>query len=255
MRKLEEITAAEEQRIEKAEKDLEEDAVWCLRLSKFIWKCLLLFCSTCSINFSQRIIRMPMKPLACKSIWLTLTFSWYTFSLSFRADEEARKKLEKVAEIKRLHGQITALKSELVRREDELNELKQYKQFLDQITPTVICLASSLIPPHISLLIIRNGEKNVEKNSKKNVSLDKKVILIHPYPMNSLVNPIAVHRVVFKIPKLLNVVVLLRRKARRTLHRAIVVDHLVLLMMLISVANMAANLIWINPVRNWISMI
>ncbi|CAF4857473.1 unnamed protein product, partial [Rotaria magnacalcarata] len=31
---------------------------------------------------------------------------------------------------------ITALKSELVRREDELNELKQYKQFLDQITPT-----------------------------------------------------------------------------------------------------------------------
>ncbi len=28
MRKLEEITAAEEQRIEKAEKDLEEDAVW-----------------------------------------------------------------------------------------------------------------------------------------------------------------------------------------------------------------------------------
>ena len=34
-----------------------------------------------------------------------------------------------------MHGQITALKSELVRREDELNELKQYKQFLDQITP------------------------------------------------------------------------------------------------------------------------
>lgn len=54
-----------------------------------------------------------------------------------RADEEARKKLEKVGEIKRLHGQITALKSELVRREDELNELKQYKQFLDQITPIV----------------------------------------------------------------------------------------------------------------------
>jgi hypothetical protein len=42
-----------------------------------------------------------------------------------------------VAEIKRLHGQITSLKSELVRREDELNELKQYKQFLDQITPIV----------------------------------------------------------------------------------------------------------------------
>ncbi len=57
-----------------------------------------------------------------------------------RADEEARKKLEKVAEIKRLHGQITTLKSELVRREDELNELKQYKQFLDQITPIVFLI-------------------------------------------------------------------------------------------------------------------
>jgi RNA polymerase-interacting CarD/CdnL/TRCF family regulator len=32
------------------------------------------------------------------------------------------------------------LKSELVRRVDELSELKQYKQFLDQITPIVIIL-------------------------------------------------------------------------------------------------------------------
>lgn len=42
------------------------------------------------------------------------------------------------------------MKSELVRREDELNELKQYKQFLDQITPTVCFLSSSFI--HNSLV-------------------------------------------------------------------------------------------------------
>ncbi|CAF1195639.1 unnamed protein product [Rotaria sordida] len=98
MRKLEEITAAEEQRIEKAEKDLEEDAHM---FDQF------LAANNKNANEAARL-----------------------------ADEEARKKLEKVAEIKRLHGQITALKSELVRREDELNELKQYKQFLDQITPS-----------------------------------------------------------------------------------------------------------------------
>jgi len=97
MRKLEEITAAEEQRIEKAEKDLEEDAHM---FDQF------LAANNKNANEAARL-----------------------------ADEEARKKLEKVGEIKRLHGQITALKSELVRREDELNELKQYKQFLDQITP------------------------------------------------------------------------------------------------------------------------
>ena len=70
---------------------------------------------------------------------MILFFSFIDFDVCIvnRADEEARKKLEKVGEIKRLHGQITALKSELVRREDELNELKQYKQFLDQITPIV----------------------------------------------------------------------------------------------------------------------
>ncbi|CAF2626205.1 unnamed protein product [Rotaria sp. Silwood2] len=98
MRKLEEITAAEEQRIEKAEKDLEEDAHM---FDQFLGA------NNKNANEAARL-----------------------------ADEEARKKLDKVAEIKRLHGQITALKSELVRREDELNELKQYKQFLDQITPT-----------------------------------------------------------------------------------------------------------------------
>lgn len=97
MRKLEEITGAEEQRIEKAEKDLEEDAHM---FDQF------LAANNKNANEAARL-----------------------------ADEEARKKLDKVAEIKRLHGQITALKSELVRREDELNELKQYKQFLDQVTP------------------------------------------------------------------------------------------------------------------------
>jgi len=49
MRKLEEITAAEEQRIEKAEKDLEEDAVGIDFHSLKLMK--MLFFSICSINF------------------------------------------------------------------------------------------------------------------------------------------------------------------------------------------------------------
>ncbi|CAF0773195.1 unnamed protein product [Didymodactylos carnosus] len=98
MRKLEEITAAEEARIEKAEKDLEEDAIM---FDQF------LAANNKNANEAARL-----------------------------ADEEARKKLEKVSEIKSLHGQITALKSELARREDELNEFKAYKRFLDQITPS-----------------------------------------------------------------------------------------------------------------------
>lgn len=70
MRKLEEITAAEEQRIEKAEKDLEEDAVGFLEgeesreMSGFIF-------SICLINFLLRIIRMLMKLLDCKLICLS----------------------------------------------------------------------------------------------------------------------------------------------------------------------------------------
>lgn len=72
------------------------------------------------------------------------------FASVCRADEEAKKKLDKVAEIKRLHGQINALKSELVRREDELKELKEYKHFLDQITPSVrlACLQQITIESH-----------------------------------------------------------------------------------------------------------
>lgn len=88
---------------------------------------------------------MQMKQLVCKKVEI-VSFSFIPKYFVFnRADEEARKKLEKVAEIKRLHGQITALKSELVRREDELNELKQYKQFLDQITPTVLVIDNTYL--------------------------------------------------------------------------------------------------------------
>ena len=78
-----------------------------------------------------------------------------------RADDEARKKLEKVAEIKRLHGQITLLKSELVRREDELTELKQYKQFLDQITPIVRVPNSS--SPSVDLHLVQEWKEERRK--------------------------------------------------------------------------------------------
>ncbi|CAF1302464.1 unnamed protein product [Adineta ricciae] len=98
MRKLEEITAAEEQRIEKAEKDLEEDA-----------------------QMFDQFLKANNKNAN---------------EAAHLADEEAKKKLDKVAEIRRLRDQITALESELARRKEELKDLKEYKQFLDQITPS-----------------------------------------------------------------------------------------------------------------------
>ena len=78
-----------------------------------------------------------------------------------RADDEARKKLEKVAEIKRLHGQITLLKSELVRREDELTELKQYKLFLDQITPSV--RIEPIVFPSVDIHLVQEWKEERRK--------------------------------------------------------------------------------------------
>ena len=66
MRKLEEITAAEEHRIEKAEKDLEEDAVRLRRPSANDRQLPPVFFSICSINSWQRTIRTPTKRLVCK---------------------------------------------------------------------------------------------------------------------------------------------------------------------------------------------
>ncbi|XP_041379328.1 LOW QUALITY PROTEIN: cilia- and flagella-associated protein 100-like [Gigantopelta aegis] len=51
------------------------------------------------------------------------------------AEAATKAKLEKVAEIKRLNTQIMAIKSEISRNEDQLNELKTYRQFMNELAP------------------------------------------------------------------------------------------------------------------------
>ncbi|XP_019855759.1 PREDICTED: cilia- and flagella-associated protein 100-like [Amphimedon queenslandica] len=51
------------------------------------------------------------------------------------AEAATKAKLEKVAEIKRLNSQVMAIKSEISRNDDHLNELKTYRQFLNELAP------------------------------------------------------------------------------------------------------------------------
>jgi type III secretory pathway component EscV len=53
------------------------------------------------------------------------------------AEQETKLKLEKVSEIKRLNVQITALKSEISKNEEQLQEYRYYKKFLEGLAPLV----------------------------------------------------------------------------------------------------------------------
>ncbi|RNA40802.1 Coiled-coil domain-containing 37 [Brachionus plicatilis] len=100
MRKLEEIAAAEEKRIEMAEKYLEEDAAL---FDEFLKE---------NGNNSTQAVKI--------------------------AEEETRKKTEKSNEIKKINTQIMVLKSEITKMEDTLKEYKLYKKFLDKVTPQAL---------------------------------------------------------------------------------------------------------------------
>ncbi|GMH41880.1 hypothetical protein BSKO_09790 [Bryopsis sp. KO-2023] len=52
-----------------------------------------------------------------------------------KAEVEAKAKQDKVMEIKRLNASIAALRSELNKYEEQLEDFKKYKDFLDSITP------------------------------------------------------------------------------------------------------------------------
>ena len=52
-----------------------------------------------------------------------------------RAEVEAKSKQDKVHEIKRLNVQISQIKSELNKYEEQLEDCKKYKAFLDNLTP------------------------------------------------------------------------------------------------------------------------
>ena len=46
-----------------------------------------------------------------------------------------RKKLDKVAEVKRLSNIIRGIQTEISKQEEKLSELKRYRMFIDQLTP------------------------------------------------------------------------------------------------------------------------
>ncbi|XP_078595782.1 cilia- and flagella-associated protein 100-like isoform X1 [Branchiostoma floridae x Branchiostoma japonicum] len=97
MRKLEEIAAAEERKLELAEQYLEEDAAM----------------------FDEFLKENDKNSVEAIKI----------------AESETKAKLEKVSEIKRINGQMMAIKSEISKMEDTLKEYQLYKKFLDSVTP------------------------------------------------------------------------------------------------------------------------
>eukprot|EP00736_Rhodelphis_marinus_P011866 Rmarinus@m.10502 len=52
------------------------------------------------------------------------------------AEAETKAKNEKLQEIKKLNSQIAAIKSEMSKYEEQLEECREYKNFLDSLTPT-----------------------------------------------------------------------------------------------------------------------
>ncbi|KAK7102985.1 cilia- and flagella-associated protein 100-like [Littorina saxatilis] len=97
MRKLEEIAQAEERKLELAEQFLEEDAAM----------------------FDEFLKENDKNSVEAIKI----------------AEAEAKLKLEKVYEIKKINAQMMAIKSEISKYEDTLKEYQLYRRFLDTLTP------------------------------------------------------------------------------------------------------------------------
>ncbi|XP_065828818.1 cilia- and flagella-associated protein 100-like [Oscarella lobularis] len=97
MRKLEQIAQEEEKKLEQAEKYLEEDA--------------LMFDEFLKENDKNSVEAIKA------------------------AEAETKLKLEKVNEIKGINAKIMSLKSELSKNEEQLQEFKVYKKFLERLAP------------------------------------------------------------------------------------------------------------------------
>ena len=52
------------------------------------------------------------------------------------AELEAKKKNEKIQEIKRLNQEINILRSEIIKQEEKLSDCKRYRDFLESVTPS-----------------------------------------------------------------------------------------------------------------------
>nr|XP_002131495.1 cilia- and flagella-associated protein 100 [Ciona intestinalis] len=97
MRKLEELAAAEERKLERAEHFLEEDAA--------------MFDEFLKENDKNSVEAIK------------------------RAESESKSKLEKVAEIKKNNAIMMAIKSDISKHEETLKEYMLYKEFLEKLTP------------------------------------------------------------------------------------------------------------------------
>eukprot|EP00002_Diphylleia_rotans_P008908 TRINITY_DN188_c0_g1_i3.p1 TRINITY_DN188_c0_g1~~TRINITY_DN188_c0_g1_i3.p1 ORF type:complete len:442 (+),score=99.10 TRINITY_DN188_c0_g1_i3:66-1391(+) len=97
MRKLEERARQREEALKKSEQMLEEDAM----------------------RFDAFLKENDMKAVEAIK----------------RAENESKLKLEKVQEIKKLNAQIMAIKSDMSKDEEQLEECRRYKEFLDSLTP------------------------------------------------------------------------------------------------------------------------
>ena len=55
----------------------------------------------------------------------------------FSAEQEAKLKMEKVNEIKKINAQMVGIKSEISKHEDTLKEYQLYRSFLESLIPPV----------------------------------------------------------------------------------------------------------------------
>merc|ERR1739838_999322 len=97
MKKLEDLALAEEQKLERAEQYLEEDA-------------------TMFDEFLKENDRNSVEAIKI-------------------AEQETKAKLEKVLEIKKSHALLMAIRSEISKHEEVLKEYLLYKQFLEKLSP------------------------------------------------------------------------------------------------------------------------
>ena len=100
IRKLEERAQQREEALRKSEQMLEEDA---LRFDQFLK------------DNDQKAVQAIKK-----------------------AEAETKAKAEKVQEIKKLNMQITQIKSEMSKFEEQLEDCRKYEDFLDKLTPPVL---------------------------------------------------------------------------------------------------------------------
>merc|ERR1712131_414865 len=81
-----------------------------------------------------------------------------------QAEIEMRKKLDKVAEVKRLSNIIRGIQTEISKQEEKLSELKRYRMFIDQLTPAKYRKSKNKRPEQARSVTSETSSVNTEKN-------------------------------------------------------------------------------------------